>query len=105
MCYGGLCSLSVNDMWELFEHLDWYQWHCERPSEHSVYPSPPPYDLQAQSPCVDQFRDLGHHHSFYPCYMCSYCQSLDHDVNCCPYCDISDEHYAKLDTIIEAMNE
>ena len=105
MCYDGMCSLNVGDMWELFEHLAWYRLHCQRPIEHSACPSPPPYDLHVQSPCVDQFRDLSHHHSFYPRDVCSYCQSLDHDVNCCPYYDIFDECYAKLDTMIGAMND
>ena len=30
------------------------------------------------------------HHSSYPLGVCSYCQSFDHDVNSCPYCDVSD---------------
>ena len=26
MCYGGLCSLNVDDMWDLFEYLASSQW-------------------------------------------------------------------------------
>ena len=37
--------------------------------------------------------------------VCSYCQSFDHDVNSYPYYDISDESYAKLNAMIETMNE
>jgi len=58
MCYIGLCSLNVDDMWDLFECLASYQWQCECASESFIYPSPPPYDLYAQSPCADQFMDL-----------------------------------------------
>ena len=104
-CCGDMCFLNVHDMWQLFKHLAGYQWHCEKPREHSVCPSPPPYDLHALCPCVDQFRDIGHHHSFYPHYVRSYCQSPDHDVNCCPYYDILYECYAKLDTMIEAISD
>ena len=25
-CHGGLHSLVVDDIWELFESLDWHQW-------------------------------------------------------------------------------
>jgi len=32
-------------------------------------------------------------------------QSFDHDVNDCPYCDISNESYTKLNAMIETMNE
>jgi len=53
MCYGGLCSLNVDDMWDLFESLASYQWQYECASESFACPSPPPYDLHAQSPCVD----------------------------------------------------
>ena len=31
--------------------------------------------------------------------------SFDHDVNSCPYYDIFDQSYAKLDAMIETMNE
>ena len=51
-------------------------------------PSPISYDFHAYSPLV-----------------CSYCQSFGHDVNFCPYYDISDECYARLNTMIETMNE
>ena len=37
--------------------------------------------------------------------MCSYCQSFDHDMNFCPYYVISNEWYAKLNAVIETMNE
>ena len=37
--------------------------------------------------------------------MCSYCQSLEHDLNSCPYYDISDACDARLNTVIETMNE
>ena len=37
--------------------------------------------------------------------MCSYYQSLDHDVNSCPYYYISDEFYARIYAMIEKMNE
>ena len=25
MCYGGMCSLNADDMWDLFESLAWYR--------------------------------------------------------------------------------
>jgi len=53
MCNGGLCSLNVDDMWDLFASLASYQWQSECSSEFFMYPSPPAYDLYAQSPCVD----------------------------------------------------
>ena len=34
-----------------------------------------------------------------------HCQSFDHDVNSCPYYDVSDEAYARLNTMIDIMNE
>ena len=68
-------------------------------------PSPPPYDLHAQSPCVDQFGDGCDHHSSYPLDICSHCQSFDHNVNSCPYYDVSDEAHARLNAMIETMNE
>ena len=37
--------------------------------------------------------------------MCSYCQIFDHDVNYCPYYDVFDESYARLNVVIETMNE
>jgi len=61
-----------------------------------VCPSPPTYDLLAQSQCVDQFRDPCDHVSSYPHDICSYCQSFDHDVNSYPYYDVSDEEYLPL---------
>jgi len=56
MCYGGLCSLNDDDMWDLFEYLASYQLKCECASDFFVFPSPPPYVLHAPSPFVDQFR-------------------------------------------------
>ena len=70
-----------------------------------MYPSPPPYDLHAQSLCVDQFRDAYDHDFTYPHDVCSYCQSFDHDVNSCPYYNISNKSYARLYVIIETMSE
>ena len=66
MCYGGLCSLNLDDMWDLFESLASYQWQYECASESFAFPSLPPYDLHAQSPCVDQFGDAYDHDSSYP---------------------------------------
>jgi len=54
MCYGGLCSLDVDDIWDLFESLAWYQWQYESVSESFVCPSLLPCGLHAQSPCLDQ---------------------------------------------------
>ena len=85
MCYGGLCSLNVDDMWDLFEYLTSYQWQYECANESFACPSPPSYDLHAQAPCVDEFRDVCDHYSSYPLNACSYCQSFDHDANSCPY--------------------
>jgi len=70
-----------------------------------VYPYPPPHDLHAQSPCVDQFRDACHHYSSSPYDVCSYCQSSNHYVNSCPYYDVPDEVYARLNAMIETMND
>jgi len=53
LCYGGLYSLNVDDMWDLFEYLASSQWQHECASDSFMYASPPPYDLHAQSPCVD----------------------------------------------------
>ena len=53
MCYGGLCPLNVDDMWDLFKSLPFYQWQCECASESFMYHSPPPYNLHVHSPCVD----------------------------------------------------
>ena len=52
-CYGGLCSLNVDDMSDLFKYLVSYEWQYECANESFACPSPPPYDLHAQSPCVD----------------------------------------------------
>jgi len=105
MCYGGLCSLNVDNMWDLFEFLAFYQWQCEYASESFVCHSPPLYDLHTQSLCVDQFRDACDHYCSYPRDVCSYCQSSNHDVNSCPYYDIFDESYVRLDAMIGTMNE
>jgi len=91
-------------MWDLFESFTSYQWQCECASESFVCPSPPPYHLHDQSPCVNQFRDGCDHDSSYPLDLCSYCQSFDHDVNSCPYYDVSDEAYVKLNAMIKTMN-
>ena len=37
--------------------------------------------------------------------MRSYCQSFDHDVNSCPYYDVFDESYARLNAMIKTINE
>jgi len=73
MCYGGLCSLNVNDMWDLFQSLASYQWQCEFASESFMCPSIPPSDLYTQSPCVDQLKDACDHYSSYPHNVRSYC--------------------------------
>jgi len=62
MCYGAMCYLSVDDIWDLFESLPWHQWQYEYASESSVCPFPSPYDLHTQSPCIDQFKDVCDHH-------------------------------------------
>jgi len=71
----------------------------------SVCPSLPPYDLHAQSPCKDQFRDFYDHHSSHPHGVYSYCQSFDLDVNYCPCYDGFDDAYARFNTMIVIMNE
>ena len=81
MCYGSICSIDLYDMWDLFESLTWYQWHHENVSESFVCPSPNLYDLYAQSPCVDQFRDSYHHHPCYAHAVCFNYQSSHDDVN------------------------
>ena len=58
VCYGGLCSFNVDDVWDLLESLSLYQWQCEYVSESFGCPSPPPYDLHAQYPCVYQVTDV-----------------------------------------------
>jgi len=57
MCYDGLFFLNVDNIWDLVESLASYQWQYECASKSFACPSPPPYDLHAQSPTVDQFRD------------------------------------------------
>jgi len=105
MCYGGLCSLNVNDMWNLFESLDCYQWQCECANESLVCPSQPLHVLYAQSPSIDKFKDFCNHHSSYPHVVCCYCQSFDHDVNSYPYYDVYDESYVRLNAMIETIDE
>jgi len=81
MCYDGMGYSNVDDMWDLFESLAWYQWQCE------------------------SARDSFHHYSSYSHVMCSYCQSFNHDVNSYAYYDVFDECYAKLDAMIGTINE
>ena len=64
----------------------------------------PPHNLHTQSPRVDQFRDVCDHHSSYSHDVCSYCQSFNHDMISCPYYDISDESYGRLNAMIETIN-
>jgi len=45
--YGGMCYLNVNDMWDLFESLAWYQWQCNSACKSFVCSSPLPYVLHA----------------------------------------------------------
>ena len=102
MCYGGLCSLCVDDMLHLFRDE---KWHYECASESFVCHSPSHYDLHAQSPCVDEFRDVCDHHCFYPRDVCSYCQFFHHDENSCPGYDVSNEEYTRLNTMVEIMTK
>jgi len=104
MCYCGLCSLNNDDTWDLFESLASYQWQCAYASKYFVCPFPPPYDLHAQSPYVNQFWMFDHHFS-YPNDVCSYFQSFDHDMNSYLYYDISDEAYVGPNAMIKTMNE
>ena len=105
MCCGGLCSLNVDDMWELFEYLASYQRQYECTNESFTCPSLPPYDFHAQSPCVDQFRDACDHYSSSPLDACSYCPSFDHDVNSCPSYDMFNDSCARLNVQMEIMKE
>ena len=70
-----------------------------------MYPSPPPYDFHANSPCVDQFRDACGRYSSYPLDAYSYCQSFDHDVNSCLPYDVFNESYARFYALIETTTE
>ena len=54
---------------------------------------------------IDQLRNLCHHDSSYPHVVCSVCQSFNQNVNFCPYYDVSDKAYARLNATIETMNE
>ena len=73
MCYGALCLLNADDMWDFFEYLAFYQWQYDWANESFACSSPPPYDLYTQSSCVDQFSDACDHDSSYPHDLCSYC--------------------------------
>ena len=101
MCYGDMYYLSVHDIRNLFESLASYQWQYDSASESFVWPSPPPYGSYAHSTGVYQLRNLSHHDSSYALRVCSYCQSFDHDV----HIDVYDESYARLNAMIEIMNE
>jgi len=105
MCYGGLCSLNADDMWDLCESLASYQWQFECASNAFVYPSPPPYDFHAQSPCTNQIRDACDHYFSSPLDACSYCQSFDHDVNSCPSYDVFIDSCARLTVLMETIKE
>jgi len=37
--------------------------------------------------------------------VCSYCQSVDHDINSCPYYEISNDCHARLNGLIKTMKE
>jgi len=89
----------------LFESLASYQWQCECASEAFVYPSPPPYDFYAQSPCADQIRDACDRYSSSPPDACSYWQSFDQDVNSCPSYDLFNDSCARLNVLMETMKE
>jgi len=88
-----------------FESLASYQWQCESASSLFVCSSLPPYRLHDQSPHADQLRDLFHYNSSYPLRVCSYCQSFDHDMHSCPYYNVFDEFYVRLNAMAETMNE
>jgi len=100
-----MCSLDIDDMWDLFESLASYQWQYECTSESFVCLSQLLYYLHTQSPCIDQFKDSYNHHSSYPHVVCSHCQSFEHEVNSCLYYDISNESYPRLNAMKETMNE
>ena len=70
-----------------------------------VFSPPLPYCLHAQFPSVDQFRDLCYHNSSYPHVVWSFSQFFDHDVNSYPYYDVPDEFYARLNVMIQTVNE
>jgi len=88
-----------------FKTLTWYQWHHENAGESCLCPFDIRYGLHAQSLCVDQFSDSNHHHSSYSPVVCSYYQSFNHDANSYPCYDVSDECYARLNVVMEIMNE
>jgi len=77
-------------MHQFFESLASYQWHVYA-SKSFACPSPLPFDLQAQFPYVDQFRNVSDHHSSYPHDVCSYCQYFNLDVHLRLYYDVFDE--------------
>ena len=89
----------------MFESLASYQWQCECASEAFVYPSPPPYNFHAQSPCTDKIRDACDHYSSSPSDACSYCQSFDHDVNSCLSFDAFNDSCARIDILMETIKE
>ena len=67
---------------------------------------PTSYNLHTQPRYVDQLRDPYCYHLYYSHLVHSYCQYFDLDVNySCPCYDIFDECYARLNSIIETMNE
>ena len=105
ICYNRMCYLNVDYIWDLFESLTWYQQRFESANESFMFPSSLPYGLYAQSLCVDQLRDLCHHHPSYAHVLCSYCQSFDHDVNYYPYYDVFNESFARFNAMIKTMNE
>ena len=81
LCYGGLHSLGVDDMRDLFESLAWHQ---------------------SQS---DDARDPYHQHFSYPHVLCTFYQSFYHDVHSCLCYDISDEFHARLSAMIGKMHD
>ena len=105
MCYGGLCSLDIDDMWDLFKSFASYQWQCESTSESFAYSFPPPYGLHAQSPCIDQLKDLCHHYSSYLHVACFFANLLTMMWIFFPYYDIFDKSYVRCDATIETMDE
>jgi len=89
----------------LFKSSTWHQWKFEKASESFTCPSPDPYDLHTQYPCVDQLRESYHHHLHHVNVVCSNCQSFNHYMNSCPYDVITDEGLDGLNKMIEIMNE
>ena len=79
--------------------------HYECASESFVCPSPPSYDLHAQSLCADQARDVCDS----PFFLSSWCVLLlpifDHDVTSYSYHYVSYKSYAKINVVLKTMNE